>query len=561
MKIGIQWRHQLSPATLKEMEALIGGLSSWSNEEHNDDGTHENITAVSLVLDAVRGKALSVLTGLTTLGEAIAAPGALTPPALTADVDNYCPNGMDQTFVLRVSASGSAHSIGGLQDGTRLTPIAGRLVWLFNAGSNDIVLTHEALTSRDVLRFKLPGLTDITIPTLQGVLLYYDLTSARWIMLAGSTGVSGTTTLEFDAGDSGAALLVDWANGPQQIVTLTANAAITFANPTFGQEYRLVFVEGGAGGFTPTFGADVVLQNDLDPAAIAAGGEFLLELVYTAADSKYYGTWSQIAPPITHTSGALTVNQLIVGNGADDLKTLPATLDGQIPISKGADGTVAMARITAGSGVTVTNGPNTIQIAASSAGTVTHTGALTANQLVVGNGTDDIKVAPATQDGQIPIGTAADGSVTMARITAGSGVTVTNGAASIQISASGGGDRVITFVVDGGGSAISTGIKADLRIPVACTLKSIEMVADQVGSCVVDLQKDTYTNFPPTNADSIINTGAGGVKPTLSSAIKSQDTTLAHYTTAFSVGDYLRLVIDSASVLTRLTLSATVSVP
>ncbi len=74
-------------------------------------------------------------------------------------------------------------------------------------------------------------------------------------------------------------------------------------------------------------------------------------------------------------------------------------------------------------------------VAISATGTVTHTGALTANELVVGNGGADIKVVAAT-DGQIPIGKSSDGSVTLGTLTAGTGITITNGAASVTIAAS-----------------------------------------------------------------------------------------------------------------------------
>jgi hypothetical protein len=94
-------------------------------------------------------------------------------------------------------------------------------------------------------------------------------------------------------------------------------------------------------------------------------------------------------------------------------------------------------------------------------GTVTHTGALTANELIVGNGGADLKAVAAT-DGQIPIGKTADGSVTLATITAGANVTITNAGASITIGATGGGSWIplslgvepLMFVSDGAGKAI-----------------------------------------------------------------------------------------------------------
>ncbi|HVP86048.1 MAG TPA: DUF2793 domain-containing protein [Rhizomicrobium sp.] len=108
----------------------------------------------------------------------------------------------------------------------------------------------------------------------------------------------------------------------------------------------------------------------------------------------------------------------------------------------------------------------------------------------------------------------------------------------------------IAFVIDGGGSAITTGVKGDLIIPFDCTIASATVLADQSGSIVIDVWKDTYANFPPTSADSI----AASAKPTLSSAAKSQDATLTGWSTAISAGDTLRFNVSSASTVTRVTL-------
>lgn len=99
-------------------------------------------------------------------------------------------------------------------------------------------------------------------------------------------------------------------------------------------------------------------------------------------------------------------------------------------------------------------------------GNVTTSVTLTNNNLVVGNGGTDIKVAAAL-DGQVPIGTTADGSVTLANLMAGSGITITNGPASISIATAGGliADYVVmsnganppTPVDDGAGNFIYVG--------------------------------------------------------------------------------------------------------
>jgi hypothetical protein len=109
----------------------------------------------------------------------------------------------------------------------------------------------------------------------------------------------------------------------------------------------------------------------------------------------------------------------------------------------------------------------------------------------------------------------------------------------------------LTFIMDGGGSAITTGQKGHIEIPFACTITGWTLLADQSGSIVIDVWKDTYANFPPTVADTI----AGSEKPTLSSVQKNQDLTLTTWSTSVAAGDILAFNVDSVSTVTRVTLS------
>ena len=115
----------------------------------------------------------------------------------------------------------------------------------------------------------------------------------------------------------------------------------------------------------------------------------------------------------------------------------------------------------------------------------------------------------------------------------------------------GGAEASLTFVIDGGGSTITTGQKGHLEIPFACTIKQVTMLADQSGSIVVDIWKDTYANFPPTDADSI----TASAPPTISSSQKSQDSTLTGWTKSISSGDILAFNVDSCATITRVTIS------
>jgi hypothetical protein len=109
----------------------------------------------------------------------------------------------------------------------------------------------------------------------------------------------------------------------------------------------------------------------------------------------------------------------------------------------------------------------------------------------------------------------------------------------------------ITFIIDGGGSAITTGEKGHLEIPFDCEIESAVLLADQAGDVVIDIWKDTYANFPPTDADTI----CCGNEPELDGAQKYQDETLTDWTTEISAGDILAFNVDSVATITRLTIS------
>ena len=113
----------------------------------------------------------------------------------------------------------------------------------------------------------------------------------------------------------------------------------------------------------------------------------------------------------------------------------------------------------------------------------------------------------------------------------------------------------IPFSIDGSGVAITTGVKGYIVIPFDCTITGWDLVADQSGSIVIDVWKDTYANFPPTVADTI----AGSEKPTLSSVQKNQDLTLSSWTTAITAGDVLGFNVDSAATVTRVMLTLRVT--
>ncbi len=108
----------------------------------------------------------------------------------------------------------------------------------------------------------------------------------------------------------------------------------------------------------------------------------------------------------------------------------------------------------------------------------------------------------------------------------------------------------ITCVFDGNGAAVVAGSEVYLEVPFAMTITGWTLLADQSGSAVVDVWKDSYANYPPTVADTI----AGSEKPTLSSTQKNQDLSLSTWTTSVSAGDTLVFHVDSATTVEKLTL-------
>jgi len=111
--------------------------------------------------------------------------------------------------------------------------------------------------------------------------------------------------------------------------------------------------------------------------------------------------------------------------------------------------------------------------------------------------------------------------------------------------------ETINFVIDGGGSVITTGQKGHIVVDFACTIVAWTILADASGSIVVDVWADSYANFPPTVADTI----TGSEKPTLSSAQKNQDTSLTTWTTAIAAGTILAFNVDSATTVKRITVA------
>jgi hypothetical protein len=108
------------------------------------------------------------------------------------------------------------------------------------------------------------------------------------------------------------------------------------------------------------------------------------------------------------------------------------------------------------------------------------------------------------------------------------------------------------ITIDGAGSTITTGNKGHVVIPYNGTITGWTIVADQSGSCVIDVWK--ANNLIPTSS----NTIAGTEKPTLSNQQLNSDTNLTTWTSSISTGDIIAFNVDSATTVTRVNLSISV---
>jgi len=110
----------------------------------------------------------------------------------------------------------------------------------------------------------------------------------------------------------------------------------------------------------------------------------------------------------------------------------------------------------------------------------------------------------------------------------------------------------INVIIDGGGSAITTGVKADIRLPFGVKVESWNLVAKETGSILLGVWRDTYANFPPTSTKAL-HSGATG--PTLAGAVKNTAATTAWGQPTGAGGEYIRVNVDSVATVQQVSLA------
>lgn len=201
-------------------------------------------------------EALSIdpASGQLTLPRGLSLAGAVAPPTLVADQNDYAPAGLPAAAVLKLSAD-APHSLTGLAGG-----IEGRIVVLINSGGSPITLRDAHAASGAANRFALGS--DLVLAGKQATVLRYDGTAQRWFAIAGGRGSAvalgapqGRLTLQ---------------SGVPVMTTSQAAKTVLYYTPYAGHHLPLY---DGSGWIAAAFAELTAATTDTgkSPAAIGAG--------------------------------------------------------------------------------------------------------------------------------------------------------------------------------------------------------------------------------------------------------------------------------------------------
>lgn len=158
-------------ASSRNSAAKIEGWASenWSNTAHGsslDFATTPNGSTTKAVRLTIAND------GMVSIANAVALTGDITPAQITVNQNDYNPAGLSTASVLRLS-SDATRNITGIAGG-----VDGRVLTIFNVGTNYIVFKNQSTSSSAASRIALGG--DLILAADQSISLIYDATSQRW---------------------------------------------------------------------------------------------------------------------------------------------------------------------------------------------------------------------------------------------------------------------------------------------------------------------------------------------------------------------------------------------
>lgn len=118
----------------------------------------------------------------------------------------------------------------------------------------------------------------------------------------------------------------------------------------------------------------------------------------------------------------------------------------------------------------------------------------------------------------------------------------------------------IVYVIDGGGTVITAGIKGFIEVPFSGSLEEIRLFADPIdpagAEISIDILKDNYDGYPPDDTWNRM-----GNPVAITSGMNKSEDDLSSWPVAdrlFAAGDIFAFDVNSCSVITRVTISMTV---
>ena len=150
------------------------------------------------------------------------------------------------------------------------------------------------------------------------------------------------------------------------------------------------------------------------------------------------------------------------------------------------------------------------------------------------------QTASATTSAEQALSTLATG---LLKVTTGTGVLTTAVATDLPVHTHTA-DLAVNFLIDGGSTVITTGIKGDLMVPFAATITTVTLLGDQAGSLQVAVWNGDYTSYPPTSASTLLTV-------TITAPANKRQTTALSIPVA--AGAILRFNVNSATTITRAT--------
>ena len=267
---------------------------------------------------------------------------------------------------------------------------------------------------------------------------YLDASVAGTQTISGSqtaVTLSKTTATSLSQAGSGATgssqyQIINCTGNPAGLLTITAPAAskvyLLLNNTSTSQSVKIV-------GVGPTTGVTVSAAR----AALVAWNGSDFELVATDDASKLNGTLAianggtgqtTASAAFNALSPITTTGDLIIGNGSNSATRLAIGTNGYVLTS---NGTTASWAASTGGVTSFSAGTTGFTPSTGTTGAITLAGTLS----VANGGTGQTTYT----DGQLLIGNTTGNTLTKATLTAGTGISITNGAGSITIASSGGG--------------------------------------------------------------------------------------------------------------------------